>query len=122
MLLWSSTEVFATIICACIPILRPLYVRIVHGSKYGMGSSGKNSYPLNQYEFGSNKKDGSRGVFTGTERSVTGLGTVKTMVRMGSDNVSEESILRETKLPIQGFEDGEGIRRTDEITVTSTAV
>lgn len=124
MLLWSSTEVFATIICACIPILRPLYVRIVHSSKYGMGSSGKNSYPLNEYEYGSAKKgDGSRGVFTGTERSMAGgLGTVKTTVRMGTDNVSEESILRDAKMSsCDGDEEG-GIRRTDEIRVTSVAV
>lgn len=124
MLLWSSTEVFATIICACIPILRPLYVRIVHGSKYGLGSSGAaHSYQLNEYAQGRKNASGiSSKVYAGTGGSM-GPG-LTTQVRMGSDNVSEESMLREAKLPNQGFdgEEGVGIRRTDEIVVTSSAV
>lgn len=47
MLLWSSSEVCLTIVCACIPVLRPLYVKIVYGTRGD--SSGKNSYPLNEY-------------------------------------------------------------------------
>lgn len=49
---------------------------------------------------------------------------VTTKIRMGSDNVSEESMLREMKLPIQGFESegAGGIIRTDEIVVTSSEV
>ncbi|KAF1967959.1 hypothetical protein BU23DRAFT_481807 [Bimuria novae-zelandiae CBS 107.79] len=120
MLLWSSTEVFATIICACIPILRPLYVRIVHGSAYGLGSSDRpTSYPLNKYArggkagLGSSKRSmGRSAVYAGAGASGTGL--VRTTVRMGSAGVSEESILREMN--------GEGIRRTDEIRVTSSVV
>ncbi|KAL1596447.1 hypothetical protein SLS60_009093 [Paraconiothyrium brasiliense] len=134
MLLWSSTEVFTSIICACIPILRPLYVRIVHGSKYGLGSSGRasHSYPLKEYAengYPQSRKDAASGMssrgYASTSAGGKGVGVgVTTKVRMGSDNVSEESILRETKLPIQGYdgEDGAGIRRTDEIVVTSSAV
>jgi hypothetical protein len=47
MLLWSSSEVCLTIVCASIPALRPLYVRIVYGS-HGE-SSGRRSYPLEKY-------------------------------------------------------------------------
>jgi hypothetical protein len=58
MLLWSSSEVCLTIICACIPTLRPLYVRITYGSRGE--SSDRHSYPLSSY---SNLKRGS-----GTEK------------------------------------------------------
>ncbi|KAF1955010.1 hypothetical protein CC80DRAFT_382070, partial [Byssothecium circinans] len=40
MLLWSTTEITVTIICACIPVLRPLYVKIVYGSR-GESSSAR---------------------------------------------------------------------------------
>ncbi|KAJ4352018.1 uncharacterized protein N0V89_007364 [Didymosphaeria variabile] len=85
MLLWSSTEVFTSIICACIPILRPLYVRIVHGSKYGLGSSGRagHSYPLKEYAqdgYSQSRKDAASGmssrVYAGASVGVWGLGLV----------------------------------------------
>ncbi|KAJ4299640.1 hypothetical protein N0V90_004886 [Kalmusia sp. IMI 367209] len=121
MLLWSSTEVFATIVCACIPILRPLYVKIRHGSR-GDSSSDPRSYPLSEY----GKKEDSRycgGVSSKVHMGTCASGGVQTNVRMGSDNASEESMLREHKFPVQGLEVEDGvIKRTDEIRVTSSAV
>jgi hypothetical protein len=45
MLLWSSSEVCLTIICACVPTLRPLYVRLIHGSR---NRSYEQSHTLNE--------------------------------------------------------------------------
>ncbi|KAF2247694.1 hypothetical protein BU26DRAFT_487386 [Trematosphaeria pertusa] len=126
MLLWSSTEVLMTIICACIPVLRPLYVRIAYGSRGD--SSGGRSYPLNEYSKkgsaafgGGSGKDSASKIYMGPGASV-----LQTTVKMGSENASEESILRADKkhgLPIQTVEEGVGgIKRTDEIRVTSSAV
>jgi len=94
MLLWSSTEVFLTIVCACVPVLRPLYVRIKYGSRGD--SSGQNSYPLKEYSKSKSSRgmDGSRKsdkIYMGPGESV-----LQTTVRMGSDTASEETILRET--------------------------
>lgn len=47
MLIWSQTEGIVTIICACIPVLRPLYVQIRTGTK-GENFNGCQSYPLNE--------------------------------------------------------------------------
>ncbi|KAF2679917.1 hypothetical protein K458DRAFT_258432, partial [Lentithecium fluviatile CBS 122367] len=41
MLLWSSTEILVTIICACVPVLRPPYVKVFHGSSEGSSSGGR---------------------------------------------------------------------------------
>lgn len=94
MLLWSSTEVFLTIVCACVPVLRPLYVRIKYGSRGD--SSGQNSYPLKEYSKSKSSRgmDGSRKsdkIYMGPGESV-----LQTTVRMGSDTASEETILRES--------------------------
>lgn len=112
MLLWSSSEICLTIICACIPVLRPLYVRIAYGSR-GDSSANSNShsgaftaspgykarsFPLGAYansKMGSesragHKTSGSR-VFAGQH----GAGGLHTSVKLGSDNASEETILRE---------------------------
>lgn len=100
MLLWSSSEICLTIICACIPVLRPLYVRIAYGSRGdSSGASGGRSYPLNDY---SHSKKGSVGrgyVKHGSKGSRVYMGpgasALQTTVKMGSDNASEETILRE---------------------------
>jgi hypothetical protein len=130
MLLWSSTEVLATIVCACIPVLRPLYVRIAHGSK---GSSSGRTFPLGTYSKSGKKSSGGfpsigggKGSRDTGERIYMGPGAsvMETTVKMGSDNASEESILREANsqhaqmhgLPIQNFD----ITRTDEIRVESS--
>jgi len=127
MLLWSSTEVLATIVCACIPVLRPLYVRVVHGSK---GSSSSHTYPLGTYSKSGKKSSGEFPSIGGSrdtgDRIYMGPGAsaMETTIKMGSGNASEESILREANaqharvhgLPIQNFE----ITRTDEIRVESS--
>ena len=53
-----------------------------------------------------------------------GASVLETTVKLGSRNASQESILRESNaqkngLPIQNFGHGVGIKRTDEICVTS---
>lgn len=68
MLLWSSSEVCLTIICACIPTLRPLYLRLATGrpgdqevESYTLHESPhQRSYTLNNYsqlDKGNNRYD-----------------------------------------------------------------
>jgi|SRR5690242_14404332 len=106
MLLWSSSEICLTIICACIPVLRPLYVRIAYGSR-GDSSAHSNSasgaytaspgykarsFPLGEYATSKlGHKTTSSRVFAGSN----GGGGLHTSVKLGSDNASEETILRE---------------------------
>ncbi|KAF2633276.1 hypothetical protein BU25DRAFT_464217 [Macroventuria anomochaeta] len=45
MLLWSSSEVCLTIVCACIPTLRPLFLHVVRG---GRDRPNEQSYTLNE--------------------------------------------------------------------------
>jgi hypothetical protein len=135
MLLWSSSEICLTIICACIPVLRPLYVRIAYGSRgdsSGNSSKGR-SYPLNDYShskkgsiagkgFGHKGSTGSR-VFMGH-----GASALHTTVKMGSDNASEETILREChkySIPERARDEEVGIvlpppPRKNDIRVTTT--
>lgn len=106
MLLWSSSEICLTIICACIPVLRPLYVRIAYGSRGDSSNASSGgvpykgrSYPLNDYShskknsmvrpFPNKGSTGSR-VFMGPNATA-----MHTSIKMGSDNASEETILRE---------------------------
>lgn len=121
MLLWSSSEVCLTIVCASIPVLRPLYVRIAYGSRGD--SSGKQSYPLNDYSKSKNSRSGmgtgnppSNKIYMGPGESV-----METTVRMGSENDSAETILRaeEQKYNLSGRED-DGTRGKGDIKVTTT--
>jgi len=116
MLLWSSSEVCLTIVCACIPVLRPLYVRLKYGSRGD--SSGKNSYPLNDY---SKSKD-SRGLADSQSGNKIYMGPggsiLQTTVRMGSDTASEETILHGVNN--NTWDSEAGIKRTRDITVTTT--
>ncbi|KAI8943346.1 hypothetical protein NX059_001363 [Plenodomus lindquistii] len=94
MLVWSSSEVCLTIVCACIPVLRPLYVRVRYGSKGN--SSSKDSLPLKDYSKSKEsrkKRDTQSGdrIYMGPGGSV-----LQTTVRMGSDTASEEAILHES--------------------------
>ncbi|PVH93927.1 hypothetical protein DM02DRAFT_694622 [Periconia macrospinosa] len=96
MLLWSSTEVLATIICACIPVLRPLYVKIKYGSR-GESSSGR-SYPLNSY--GKNDQTGGTGGNgyshdRSKNKSKVYMGPGGSLLEPTVKQGSEESILRE---------------------------
>lgn len=91
MLLWSSSEVCMTIVCACIPVLRPLYVRVKYGSRGE--SSNKDSYHLKEYSKSKTSRGGNSShankIYMGPGESV-----LQTTVRMGSDTASEETILR----------------------------
>lgn len=120
MLLWSSTEVLVTIACACIPVLRPLYVRIVYGSRgdssgrsYGKKGGGNMAIELGASGGHSKlKSDISSG-----HRRVSSFATGPQ-----KRNISEESILRDDIDGDRhtGFENwGDGIKRTDEVHVTS---
>lgn len=124
MLLWSSTEVLATIICACIPVLRPLYVKLIYGSRGD--SSGGPSYPLS--DFGPKK---SSGHYQSKDHSGGGAskiyigpanGGLTTRIRHIDDNTSEESILGDQNhgLPIHNFEEMDAIARADGIVITKT--
>lgn len=113
-----------TIVCACIPVLRPLYVRLKYGSRGD--SSGGRSYPLNDYSKKGSGGFPSKGNSGGNSKIYMGPGesALHTTVKYGDDNASEESILRDQKhgmgLPIQNFDGSDGIKRTDEIRVTTT--
>lgn len=127
MLLWSSTEVLVTIICACIPVLRPLYVKFKYGSRGDSSSSP--SYPLSNYRrksYGGRFAGGDDALESGTDRIYSGPeeGNLQTKVKMGSENASDESILRDRTFPIQTFElvDQPGIKRTDEIRVETCTI
>lgn len=116
MLVWSSSEVCLTIVCVCIPVLRPLYVRIVYDSRGD--SSGKNSYPLNDYSKSKNclghvEYQLENKIYMGPGGSI-----LQTTVRMGSDAASEETILHGTNN--HTWDSEAGIKRTRDIVVTTT--
>jgi hypothetical protein len=116
MLLWSSSEVCLTIVCACIPVLRPLYVRIKYGSRGD--SSKKGSCPLQDYT----KFKDSRGIGTAQsgDRVYVGPGgsTLQTTVRIGSDNASEGTILNAVNN--NTWDNENGIKRTRDITIITS--
>jgi hypothetical protein len=122
MLLWSSSEICLTVICACIPVLRPLYVRIAYGSRGSPSSD--NSYPLNEYAHSKginmdHKNSASSRVYMGPGATV-----MHTTVKMTSDNASEETILREChkySSPSSMNDIESGIKRTHDIHVETTA-
>jgi hypothetical protein len=125
MLLWSSSEICLSIICACIPVLRPLYVRIVYGSKGD--SSGGRSYQL--HEFSHSKKEsmgksfGKKGSSNSRVYMGPGASALQTTVKMGSDNASEETILRECHkydVPERARDEEMGTSRKNDIRVTTT--
>ncbi|KAH9872209.1 hypothetical protein IAQ61_005044 [Plenodomus lingam] len=125
MLLWSSSEVCLTIVCACIPVLRPLYVRMKYGS--GGDSAAKRSYPLDDHSESNNSRNrkkadhrSSDGIYMGPGGSI-----LQTTVRMGSDTASEETMLRECeeqpfKSDSQARDAGRNTDRTHDIKVTTT--
>ncbi|KAF2186545.1 hypothetical protein K469DRAFT_749640 [Zopfia rhizophila CBS 207.26] len=123
MLLWPSTEVLVTIICACIPVLRPLYVKIKYGSRGD--SSGGRSYPLHDYDK-KGSSEPSKGRNGGDSKIYMGPGASalhSTVKYADSDNQSEESILREINaqqkiMPTLNVHTSDRIKRTDEISVT----
>ncbi|CAM1511889.1 Fc.00g094020.m01.CDS01 [Cosmosporella sp. VM-42] len=94
MLIYSGTENFVSAICASIPVLRPLWIKI-----RGYGSTG-DSYPQRSYQmsrFGSQDPESALG-----DRDRDGMATRifaggRDFNTATADNASEEAILRETK-------------------------
>ena len=139
MLLWSSSEICLTIICACIPVLRPLYVRLAYGSRGDSSNASSGgaaykgrSYPLNDH---SHSKKGSVGrpfAYKGSTGSRVFMGpsaaAMHTSVKLGSDNASEETILREChkySVPDRPMDEEMGVPaplqpRKNDIRVTTT--
>lgn len=123
MLLWSSSEITLTVICACIPVLRPLYTKLVHGSH--SESSDMPSYPMHDYA-GSRKRKGSATLITFGSKPYIGAGTsvVQTTVDMNGKNNSEEAILKETTeqygMLSRGHDVEDGLRMSRDIVITTT--
>lgn len=113
MLLWSTTEILVTIVCACIPVLRPLYVKIKRGIVRTASNSDEHrpSIPLHSWNAKGN----------GTGKSAEGARY------MGQETGCEEGILMEQRdLPqtegfyVEGVYVPPGrILKTVEITVAS---
>jgi hypothetical protein len=130
MLLWSTTEILVTIICACVPVLRPLYVKLRRGGSRSE-SSNENGFPMNAAYRASKKISGTfaraagpakaGGGASDKDRIYLGAGesVLQTTVKMGSERPSEESMVGEQRGPLFG---GGGILRTDEIVQTSSPV
>jgi hypothetical protein len=59
MLLWSTTEILVTIICACVPVLRPLYVKLRRGGSRTESSANGNGFPMNAAYRASKKLSGT---------------------------------------------------------------
>lgn len=102
MLLWSSSEICLSIVCACIPVLRPLYVRVAYGSRADSSApSNTHSFPPTEFELSHSRKASAANTCFGksSKRSRVyvgpGASALHTTVKMGSGNASEESILRE---------------------------
>ncbi|KAF7914011.1 uncharacterized protein EAF01_000417 [Botrytis porri] len=102
LILWGSSELLVAILCACIPILRPLYKRLRGQTK--SSDEGSGPYPKKSggklgggYALSSLRRD----EFSANERSrAGGKSSHNTQVNSqrsapGMDNGSEESILRE---------------------------
>jgi hypothetical protein len=112
MLLWSSSEICLTVICACIPVLRPLYVRIAYGSRGSQSSD--NSYPLNEYAHSKginmdHKNSASSRVYMGPGATV--VHTTVTILRE-CHKYSSPSSMNDIE---------SGIKRTHDIHVETTA-
>jgi hypothetical protein len=96
MLIYSGTENFVSVICASIPVLRPLWSRILRRE----ASSSGGSRPFRSYEMDRISKDPENALgssYTG------GRGILETKVFTSNshdnavpDNASDETILRDT--------------------------
>lgn len=129
MLIWSSSEICLTIICASIPVLRPLYVRIAYGS-YGDSStaSGGRSYQLNDHSHskkgsGAGHRYAKKGSTSSRVYVGSGTSALQTTAKMASDNASEETILREChkyNVPERIHDEERGMPQKNNIRVTTT--
>lgn len=95
MLIYSGTENFVSALCASIPVIRPLWTRIVHGyvSSDGSHSSGR-GYKLGDMRSNEEGAPGNNAAIGGSP----GMGPETLIYARGfrdaSDNNSEYSILR----------------------------
>ncbi|KAI5459432.1 hypothetical protein BGZ63DRAFT_361102 [Mariannaea sp. PMI_226] len=90
MLIYSGTENFVSAICASVPVLRPLWVK-VRGYSSTDGSYGQRSYKMSR--FGSQDPENALGGSKIATRIFAGGRGVETL----DDNASEETILREVR-------------------------
>ncbi|KAF4988167.1 hypothetical protein FDECE_15164 [Fusarium decemcellulare] len=96
MLIYSGTENFVSAICASIPVLRPLWVRI-----RGYGSSG-DSYPHRSYQMSRFGSQDPESALAGVDRDGRMAMRIFTGGRnhnatVVADNASEETILRDSR-------------------------
>ena len=116
MVLWSSTELLLTIICASVIVLRPLYVKFVRGSK-NETSTPSQSLQLSTYMA---RKHNQRSSKMAPQNSVIYMENGNSQFRSADakysepQNTSEESILREMNAQSKGNGD-HGIKRVDEV-------
>ncbi|KAK7421449.1 hypothetical protein QQX98_002147 [Neonectria punicea] len=94
MLIYSGTENFVSVICASVPVLRPLWV------KFRGYSSADDSYAQRGYKmsrFGSQDAEGALGGNNNMEGMATRIFSGGRDTRVTNDNASEETILREMR-------------------------
>ena len=110
MLIYSGTENFVTVMCASIPVFRPLYMKLRNRTQTSStdASASHGSYKMKR--FGSKDPETiisvpSRGVLETTIYSSSGRNDA------GNDNASEETILRDSKA--QNGQGGEVYYRTE---------
>lgn len=119
MLIWSATESLVTIMCASIPVLRPLYVRIRYGSQGS--SNNKSAYNMPMYganrNYGGNSKYGMGSTVAAEPKGITH----QTTITYTPDNASDESILRDTRAQNVSAGGG-GIQKREDISITYEAV
>lgn len=118
MVIWSSTELLMTIICSSIIVLRPLYVKLFHGSKNDSSNHTPNiPLPMLVGKQQNSRKqslaDPYSNVYAGKGASACKIGAVK---HNSPANTSEESILGEINRENEC--DAKGIRRTDEVMIS----
>ncbi|KAM7206955.1 hypothetical protein V8F33_000054 [Rhypophila sp. PSN 637] len=144
MLIWSATENTVTIMCASIPVLRPLYVTLRYGSRGDNSNSGPASGGLSgdrkaaSYKlplYGNNSRDRRNksyalGSSAGDEDTDLEQKTTiktgpdqhnnRTVITYNRDNASDESILRDIRADGHGAGGavGAGIVRIDQVHVT----
>ena len=114
MLIYSGTENFVLAVCASVPVLRPLYVKIVRGQLSGEGSSGKgSSYKMGTLG-GSGDPDRSLGRDAEGGRRGQGLNTMIYAELVETRNHgSEEEILNRSDTPVANDQ----IRRQTEVSM-----
>jgi hypothetical protein len=121
MLIYSGTENFVSALCASIPVIRPLWSKVVHGY-----ISSEGSYPSRSYHLSDMQRSGDAERYIGGEGGGSGARGPETRIyargfKGVSDNNSEDSILRDTRTGSRGDKDvGNGIFCQTEIRVNST--